>query len=202
MRGTNFATILVVLAQAWAYGCSSAETPAGDDTATGGTGGATGGTGGSTGGTGGSTGGTGGSTGGTGGSTGGTGGSTGGTGAVVPPECKGIKTGMACTPEGQACPNLVCGLGDSGTRSCNCATNWSCTPCDWTNSQFAWAKSKPADIQPCTGTEADEVACPRLDATCEGAGGGTEACVCFLDDEGMQIWDCDKPPGTWAASAN
>lgn len=197
MRLANFATILVVLAQAWVYGCSSAETPAGDDTATGGTGGATGGTGGTGGATGGSS-----TTGGTGGSTGGTGtGGAGGTGTTVPPECKGIKTGMACTPEGQACPNLVCGLGDSGTRTCNCATNWSCTACDWTNSPFPWAKSKPAGTTTCTGAEQDGITCTTLDATCEGAANG-EACVCYLDDEGMQIWDCDKPPGTWAAAAN
>jgi hypothetical protein len=200
MRRANFATILVVLAQAWVYGCSSAETPAGDDTATGGTGGAgagaTGGTGGATGGTGGSTG----ATGGTGGSTGATGG-TGGTGTTVPPECKGIKTGMSCTPEGQACPNLVCGLGDSGSRTCNCASTWNCTACDWTNSPYAWAKSKPANITTCSGAEQDGIACTMLDATCEGAANG-EACVCFLDDEGAQIWDCDKPPGTWAAAAN
>jgi len=186
----------VVLAQAaLVYGCSSAETPAGDDSATGGTGGA--GAAGGTGGAGGTTGGTG--TGGTG--TGGTG--TGGTGGgtTVPPECKGISTGKACTPEGQACPNLVCGLGDSGSRSCNCATNWSCTACDWTNSPFAWAKAKPAGTTTCTGAEQDGIACGTLDATCEGAANG-EACVCYIDDEGAQIWDCDKPPGTWAAAAN
>jgi hypothetical protein len=195
MRRTNFATILVVLAQAaLVYGCSSAETPAGGDTATGGTGGA--GASGGTGGAGGSTGGTG-----TGGSTGGTG--TGGTGGgtTVPPECKGISTGKACTPEGQACPNLVCGLGDSGSRSCDCATNWMCSACDWTNSPFAWAKSKPTDIVPCSGAEQDGITCATLDATCEGAANG-EACVCYIDDEGEQIWDCDKPPGTWAAPAN
>jgi hypothetical protein len=197
MRRTNFATILVVLAQAWVFGCSSAETPAGDDTATGGTGGSGAG---ATGGTGGATGGTGGTTGGTGGTGGSSTAGTGGTG-TVPPECKGIRTNMACSPEGQACPNLVCGLGDSGTRSCNCATNWSCTACDWANSPYEWAKSKPANITTCTGAEQDGIACTTLDATCEGAANG-EACVCFLDDEGTQIWDCDKPPGTWAAPAN
>jgi hypothetical protein len=199
MRRANFATILVVLAQAaLVYGCSSAETPAGDDSATGGTGGA-----GATGGAGGATGGAGGTTGGTGGATGGTGGTaTGGSGGgVIPPECKGISTGKACTPEGQACPNLVCGLGDSGSRSCDCMTNWVCSSCDWTNSPYAWARSKPADITPCTGSEQDGSACTTVDATCEGASNG-EACVCFLDDEGALIWDCDRPPGTWAAAAN
>lgn len=201
MRRANFATILLVFTQAALfYGCSSAETPGGDDSATGGTGGAgaTGGAGGATGGTTGGTG-TGGATGGTGGATGGAGGTGGGT--TVPPECKGISTGKACTPEGQACPNLICGLGDSGTRTCNCATNWMCTPCNWDNTPYEWARAKPAGIMPCTGSEADGVSCGTLDATCEGAAAG-EACVCFIDDEGAQIWDCDKPPGTWAAPAN
>jgi hypothetical protein len=179
------------------YGCSSAETPGGDDTATGGTGGA-----GAAGGTGGATGGAGGTTGGTGGTGGTTAGGTGGAGGgTVPPECKGISTGKACTPEGQACPNLVCGLGDSGSRSCDCMTNWVCSSCDWTNSPFAWAKAKPANITPCTGAEQDDIPCGTLDATCEGAANG-EACVCYLDDESEQIWDCDRPPGTWAAPAN
>jgi len=180
----------LVLAQAWVWGCSSAETP--NDPATGGTGGATGGTGGA-----------GGTTGGTGGTTGGTSGTGGSAGANTDPACKGISTGEACTTMGLNCTGLVCGLGDSGSRACTCNGTWACDPCSWTNTTFPWAMSKPADIVPCTGTEQDKVACPTLDATCENGGGnGMEACVCFLDDEGNQIWDCDKPPGTWAAAAN
>jgi hypothetical protein len=174
-------------------------------TGTGGTGTAgTGGTGTSTGGTGSagttSTGGTGtaGDTGagGTTAGTTGTGGGTAGTGGNDP-ACKGISTGMACTPEGTNCPVLMCGLADSGSRSCNCATTWSCTSCDFTNSPF---KDKPANITTCTGTEADKIPCTELNAVCEGAAGG-EVCACFTDDEGAQIWDCDKAPTSWAAAA-
>ncbi len=191
MRRAKLATVLLVCAQVWVYsGCSSAETPAGGDPSTGGTG-ASGGSGG----TGGTTGGTGGTTGGTGGTSSGSGGTSGT--ANTDPNCKGIKTNMACPNEGLHCDNLVCGLGDSGTRVCDCATNWSCTACDFSASPFDWAKSKPADITPCTGAEQDTVPCATLGATCEGAANG-EACVCFLDDESAQIWDCDKPPSTWA----
>jgi hypothetical protein len=185
-------------------GTTSTTTGAGGTSATGGTPG-TGGTTGGTSATGGTPG-TGGATGGTGaggdtsagGTTGGasTTGGTGGTG-IVDPACKGIKTGMACTPEGTNCPTLTCGLADSGSRSCNCATTWSCTSCDFTNSPF---KDKPADITTCTGTEADKIPCTTLHAVCEGAAGG-EVCACYTDDEGAMIWDCDKAPTTWAVAA-
>lgn len=195
MRRVNYAGVLLVLAQGLVWGCSSAETP--NDPP------ATGGTGGSTGGTGGASGGTGGSTGGSGGTTGGTSGTGGGAGASTDPACKGISSNAMCTNVGLSCPGLVCGLGDSGARTCDCTGTWACTACNWDNTTFPWAMSKPADITPCLGTEQDKIACTTLDATCENGGnGGTEACVCFLDDEDNQIWDCDRPPGTWAAAAN
>lgn len=181
-----------------AFGCSSADTP---DTGGGGTGNTgTSGTGTSgtatTAGTG--TGGTSATAGtGAGGTSTTAGTGTGGTGVVVPPECKGIKTGMACSPEGTDCPSLACGLADSGSRSCMCATNWSCSACDYTNSPF---KDRPADIMPCTGTEADKVSCTGMQGkVCEGAPGG-EVCACWPDDEGMVIWDCDKAPTSWPAA--
>jgi hypothetical protein len=111
--------------------------------------------------------------------------------------CKSIKTGMACMPEGQACPDLVCGLADSGTRACSCETTWMCSSCDFTNSPF---KDKPADITTCTN-QADKLDCTGMEgAVCEGAAGG-EVCACYADDEGALIWDCDKAPTTWAAAA-
>jgi len=183
MRQVKYAAVFLVLAQAWVSGCSSAETP--NDPAAAGTGGSTGATGG--------TGGTGGTTGGTGGSVAGTGGSG---GVNTDPNCKGIRTNMMCTAMGQHCENLVCGLGDAGSRVCDCNGTWTCTMCDFSSSPHAWAMAKPADITVCTGSEADTIACPTLDATCEGAAGG-EACVCFLDDENAQVWDCDSPPSTW-----
>jgi hypothetical protein len=188
MERAKFAGILLVLAQVGVFGCSSAETPS--DGTSGGSGGAGGS--GASGGAGGSTGGS--ATGGT-----GTGGSSSGTGggATTDPNCKGISTGAACANMGLHCEPLVCGLGDSGSRTCDCNGTWSCTACNWDNTPYAWAMAKPADITTCTGTEQDGASCPTLDATCEGAP-NNEACVCYLDDEDSQIWDCDKPPGTWA----
>jgi hypothetical protein len=112
------------------------------------------------------------------------------------PNCKGISNMGACTMDGLHCENLVCGLGDSGARECDCSGVWTCTACSWENTQFEWARAKPADITTCTGTEQDTVPCPTLDATCEGAP-NNEACVCILDDD-EQVWDCDRPPGTWS----
>lgn len=122
-------------------------------------------------------------------------GGTGGTG-VADPACKGIKTGVACTPEGTACPGLACGLADSGTRSCNCATTWMCLPCDYATSPF---KDKPAEVPVCSGIEADNVPCTEADKqkVCSSAGG--EVCACWTDNKGALIWDCDKPPTTWGA---
>lgn len=128
-------------------------------------------------------------------STAGTAASTGGTGTVVAAECKGIKSNMACAVEGTDCPGLPCGLADSGVRACKCATNWTCSACDFSASPF---KDKPADITTCT-TEADKLPCTDSGKVCEGAAGG-EVCACAPDDEGALIWDCDKPPSTWAAA--
>lgn len=122
--------------------------------------------------------------------------SAGGTGAVGGTACKSIKTGMACTPEGQDCPNLACGLADSGVRSCLCQGTWMCQSCDFSASPF---KDKPDPLPDCTN-EVDKLPCPGMEMTvCQYPGG--EACACFLDDEMMPIWDCDKPPTTWAAAA-
>ncbi len=122
---------------------------------------------------------------------------SGGSAPVGAAACKGIKTGMACMPEGQACPDLACGLADSGVRACSCEATWMCSACDFTNSPF---KDKPADITTCTN-QADKLDCTGMEGTvCEGAPGG-EVCACYLDDEAMPIWDCDKAPTSWAAAA-
>lgn len=127
--------------------------------------------------------------------TAGTAASTGGTGTVVGAECKSIKSNMPCPVEGTDCPALACGLADSGTRACKCATNWTCSACDFSASPF---KDKPTDITTCT-TEADKLPCTESGKVCEGAAGG-EVCACAADDEGALIWDCDKAPTTWAAA--
>ncbi len=115
-------------------------------------------------------------------------------GGVDDPACKGIKTSMACTPEGTACPTLPCGLADSGSRSCNCATTWMCTACDYSASPF---KDKPDPLAACSGIEADKVSCMEADKgkVCSSAGG--EVCACWTNDKGALAWDCDKPPTSW-----
>jgi hypothetical protein len=107
-----------------------------------------------------------------------------------------IKTGMACPVEGTSCPTLACGLADSGSRACNCATTWMCSSCDYANSPF---KDKPADLPTCT-IEADKLMCTEADKGKVCASTGGEVCACWTDDEGSLIWDCDKPPTTWAAA--
>lgn len=188
-----------------AFGCSSASTPDEGDGGTGSTGstsstsGTTSNVSGSSSSTGGTSAGTS-STAGTSSSTAGTSSSTAGTGSggtgTTSAECKGTKNGMACTAEGVDCPNLPCGIADSGVRSCKCQTTWACASCDFTDSPF---KVKPEGITTCT-TEADKLECTTEGAACEGAPGG-QVCVCFRDDEGMLIWDCDAAPPTWAAAA-
>ena len=188
-RPWTFVSSFVVLSALGIVACSSADTQ--EDTGGGGgsSGSATGGstsTGGTapTGGT--ATGGT--ATGGT-APTGGTAGSAGGPNAD--PECKGIKSNMACPIPDKMCPNLVCGLADSGTRECNCATNWTCSACNYDNSPF---KDKPADIPLCSDA-ADEVACTTENSVCGPV--GSEYCACYRHPVEGLIWDCDSPPSTW-----
>lgn len=199
-RAWTLVSSFVMLTAVGVVACSSADTPEGDDDdgTTGGTSsGATGGTGGSTAGTGaGGTGATGGAgaAGGT-GATGGTaptGGAGGAGGVNSDPECKGIRSNMPCMPEGKDCQSLVCGLADSGTRSCLCATNWSCMPCDFTNSMF---RDRPAEIPACPPEAADEVACTQLGLVC--GPNGSEYCACYQDATDGLIWDCDSPPSSW-----
>jgi hypothetical protein len=121
-------------------------------------------------------------------------GGTGGTG-VNPPECKSISRDMPCTAEGQQCPNLVCGLADSGTRDCNCATTWMCTACDFTNSRFM---TKPEVIEPCPSGVAKGVDCePSIDGTVCGPLTDGDYCACYVDPTDGQIWDCDSAPSSW-----
>lgn len=199
MKRSTLAGAFVLLAQLSVLGCASS--PTGDEGTAG-----TGATGGSaTGATGGSSGS---GTSGTGGSTSGSGGTgTAGTGSgecaatgtwvappIAPPECQGIKTGEACPTEGTHCEPLVCGLADTGRRTCDCTgLIWTCTPCDFAESPF---KDRLACTPTCTGAEVDKAGCTVQGAVCDGATGG-EACACWPDDEGDLIWDCDKPPSSW-----
>jgi hypothetical protein len=129
---------------------------------------------------------------------GGAGSSAGGSGGVnTDAACMGIKSNMPCTPEGQMCPNLACGLGDTGRRDCNCATNWTCTSCNFANSPIA---TKPANADTaCAGvTEMAACAMPNDPASVCAMGG--EFCICALNPRAPADppeWDCDDPPSTW-----
>jgi hypothetical protein len=184
-RPWTFVSSFVVLTALGIVACSSADEQEDDGAATGGSSGSA--TGGST-----ATGGT--ASGGT--ASGGTSptGGTGGTGDTpnADPECKSIKSNGACTLPDKACPNLVCGIADSGRRECNCSTTWTCTPCDYTNSPF---KDKPPNIVACATGTADEVSCTTLNEVCGPV--GTEYCACYQHPLEGLIWDCDSPPSTW-----
>jgi hypothetical protein len=118
---------------------------------------------------------------------------SGGTGTPnADPECRGIKSNMACIIEGKQCPNLACGLADSGRRECNCATTWACSACDFTNSPF---RDAPCDLPACPAEAADVVPCTQLNAVCTAV--GSEVCACYQDPLDGLIWDCDRPPSSW-----
>jgi hypothetical protein len=198
-RAWTLVSSFVILTAVGMAACSSADTPEEDDGDNGGgTGGATP-TGGASGtGAGGTASGTGGAAGSgattSGGSTS-TGGAGGGGAGDMPnpdPECKGISRDMPCTLEGKMCPNLACGIADSGRRECNCATNWTCTSCDYTNSPF---RDMPADIPMCPAGVGDEVTCTNVNTVCGPM--GAEYCACYQDATDGLIWDCDDPPTTW-----
>jgi hypothetical protein len=107
--------------------------------------------------------------------------------------CLGIKNGLSCAAEGQLCPCRACGLADLGRRNCNCAGGiWTCTPCEHPEN---W--SFPTDLPFCTN-QADKLACAAEGQACQGAPAG-EVCLCYVDDDGVLVWDCDKPPawGPW-----
>jgi hypothetical protein len=103
-------------------------------------------------------------------------------------QCRGIKTGMACLPEGQECPCMMCGLADLGRRHCQCSTGfWTCTACEHPGDIFP-----PDPLYMCTD-QADKLPCTDEGVVCQGAP-GNEVCMCYADDEGQLVWDCDKPP--------
>jgi hypothetical protein len=107
--------------------------------------------------------------------------------------CTGVRSNMPCPMDGLVCENLVCGLADSGRRTCNCATNWACMSCDYTG---AWTEMMPATIEPCPAGVADEVAC-TTDMTICGPQTNGEYCACWMSPSDGQSWDCDSPPSTW-----
>jgi len=190
-RPWTFVSSFVILTAVGIVACSSADTQEGDDAGIGGSSGSAIGGSAPTGGT--ASGGT--SSGGT--SSGGTAptGGTAGSGGDAPnpdPECKGIKSNGACTLMGKACPNLVCGLADSGRRECNCSTTWTCSACNYDNSPF---KTPPDPMPACPTEAADEVPCTAENLVCGPQAG--EYCACYRDAIDGLIWDCDSAPSSW-----
>ena len=124
---------------------------------------------------------------------------TGDTGGVnTDPECMGIAVNGSCTIQGKSCPNMICGLGNSGRRACNCATTWSCTACDFANS---WIRDRPANIPACSGVIAGELCANGVDSpssVCQET--TTRYCVCATDPRNPTSppeWDCDAAPSSW-----
>jgi hypothetical protein len=195
-RCLGLTSAFVLIATSFFAGCSSAETPST------GTGGSTTGSGGATA-SGGASVAQGGSVTGSGGTTGtGTGGSTSTAGTCTnPPDnpdpaCKSISSNMACSPTGTMCPDKLCGIADTGIRSCSCTDGlWKCVPCSFECSPF---KNPPATVPACAGQ--------TKGATCQASERGnvcsesaTRICACWEDDEGALIWDCDSRPSSWPA---
>jgi len=118
---------------------------------------------------------------------------TGGTTGSGNPMCLGIRRGMPCLEEGYSCEGLRCGLADEGNRTCACAGGvWECTSCDFTGSLIEFP---PAYVSVCT-SQSDQLYCDTQWELCSGAPGG-EVCICYVDDEGALVWDCDSPPASW-----
>lgn len=123
----------------------------------------------------------------------------GGTGDVnTDPECTGIRSNMPCTVEAKMCPNLPCGLGDTGRRSCNCATNWTCESCSFASSPIA---TKPATADtPCVDVVEGEVCATAPGMPESVCMMGSEYCMCAINPRNTTAspeWDCDSPPSTW-----
>jgi hypothetical protein len=135
-------------------------------------------------------------------------GTTGGTGggsatANNDPECTGIRTNMPCTLMGKACPNMACGLGDTGRRDCNCATNWTCTSCSFVGSVI---QTKPANAEtPCSGVtngEACAVSPGMAESVCNNSAATPDDpyCMCATDPRNPANppeWNCDSAPSSW-----
>jgi hypothetical protein len=149
-------------------------------------------------------GGTGGTTGGAG--TGASGGEpgTGGTGGG--PVCTGISNGAPCTPEGGVCEDLICGLLDTGSRSCTCtAAGWDCLRCAFPPE--VEIVQEPAEALPLCEGVVEDAPCTEAPYLCRlTEADDTDVCGCYEDyvnnSSGATIWDCDSPPNTWATCAD
>jgi hypothetical protein len=138
---------------------------------------------------------------------GGAGSSGGGaTGVNMDAMCKSISNNMPCTAavgDGKACPMMPCGLGDSGRRDCNCATNWSCTSCSFANSPIM---TKPANAEtPCSGVVNGMACAMNIDSPLSVCNNSTATpddpyCMCASDPRNPANpaeWNCDSAPSSW-----
>jgi hypothetical protein len=107
--------------------------------------------------------------------------------------CMGIKSNMPCTPEGQDCPNLRCGLADLGRRACVCATNWTCESCTFPADAPQEVVGAPATALPaCDATVVKGDPCTTQGDRCQPAEAG-DVCACWTIG-GTLEWDCDSKP--------
>jgi hypothetical protein len=143
---------------------------------------------------------------GAGGSAAGTGGASGGsTGVNMDAMCKSISNNMPCTAavgDGKMCPMMPCGLGDMGRRDCNCATNWSCTSCNYSASVIA---TKPANAETACGTDVvNGMMCSmnidQAASVCRSTSTEDPYCMCASDPRNSANpaeWNCDSAPSSW-----
>lgn len=142
-------------------------------------------------------------------SAGGTGGATGSGAGGALSMCTGIGSDETC-PMAGSCENLLCGIADTGTRTCVCDPNhmecdpgnsppcWECSSCAWGTDAPAWVQSPPAEIVMCEATAVDDAPCPTESAVCLSVNNPEEFCACWLRDTAdMLIWDCDDAPSHW-----
>lgn len=125
---------------------------------------------------------------------------TGGT-ALTDEQCSGISNGADCTTEGTCAPRS-CGLADTGSRTCTCGAGtdctsgicWDCTSCAWTEPYPEVVVPPEAELPACDVSVAEQVECTTKGERCMQ---GEEVCACWLEEDAVLIWDCDKPPSFW-----
>jgi hypothetical protein len=140
-----------------------------------------------------------------GGTTGGAGGGGGVTGVNTDAMCKSISSNMPCTAavgDGKMCPMMPCDLGDQGRRDCSCATNWTCTSCNFTGTAIA---TRPANADTACGTDVvNGMPCAtnvdQAASVCKSSSTEDPYCMCASDPRNpanAPEWNCDSKPGPW-----
>lgn len=103
-----------------------------------------------------------------------------------------------CPMEGAVCAGLPCGVSDVGRRQCTCTGGfWSCQPCMYPSGTDCPIIAKPTSPLPaCTAAMLEDTACTASRG--ERCMQGSQVCICWPDDEGEVLWNCDTPPSSWA----